>query len=147
MNAFRSNSNALTALVSLALLAGCAERQNAISVAPSSVTSNVGHHATSSGYCPALPGGTGILPDGDFSQALDPGDMFNEPHKGTIFAPDWAVMKRTIDFNGSTFWNIGGYCSVDLDGNNAGGILTGAFSTQKGTSYTVSFLLSGNGGE
>src|ERR1700728_3477487 len=44
--------------------------------------------ATSSAYCPPLKGGTGLLRDGDFSQAQEPGgngDSLFE--KGAVFAP------------------------------------------------------------
>jgi len=127
---------------SLLLLDGC---QQSDGVALSRAIAQ--DSSSSYGYCPVNPSGTGILPDGDFSQGVNYGDHFIEPHKGTVFAPDWMVAKRNIDFNGTTFWNIDGYCSVDLDGNNAGGIVTSAFPTKPGANYTVAFLLSGNGGE
>ncbi|HXM07491.1 MAG TPA: hypothetical protein VN936_08500, partial [Candidatus Acidoferrum sp.] len=66
---------------------------------------------------------------------------------GVSFAPGWKVSRRNIDFNGTTFWNMDGYCSVDLDGDAAGAIVTSAFATQSGTNYIVAFLLSGNGGD
>jgi hypothetical protein len=104
-------------------------------------------HLPESGNCPALPGGTGALPDGDFSQAIDPGDNNLTVSKGTAFAPDWIVAQGNVDFNGSTYWDIGGYCSIDLDGLNVvGAIATNPFQTFRGRTYTVSFLLSGNGG-
>lgn len=100
---------------------------------------------TSYGNCPALQGGTGVLPDGDFSQALDPGDHNLTPSKGTVFAPDWEVSKGNIDFNGSTYWDMDGLCSVDLDGYlTVGGIKSSAFTAKPGT-YTLSFVMSGNG--
>ncbi len=97
------------------------------------------------GYCPALPGGTGILPDGDFSQALNPGDHNITPNKGVVFAPGWKVSKGNIDFNGTTYWDMDGLCSVDLDGDlTVGGIKSSAFKARKGT-YTLTFVMSGNG--
>lgn len=65
-----------------------------------------------------------------------------------MFAPDWIVNKGTINFDGTGVWFgvLGDYCSVDLDGNTAGGIVTKNFRTKPGASYTLSFVLSGVGG-
>jgi hypothetical protein len=134
---------ATSVLIAAALLAGCGGPQAQIApVATSGV-----HAAASYGNCPALSGGTGILADGDFSQAQNPGGYFINYAKGQVFAPDWQVAKRTIDFVGTTFWNMAGLCSIDLDGNSAGGIQTGGFEAKVGVTYTVTFLLSGNGCE
>src|ERR1700722_3313671 len=104
-------------------------------------------HLPQSGNCPALSGGTGLLPDRGFSQAADPGDNNLTVSQGTAFAPDWTVALGNVDFNGSTYWDMGGYCSVDLDGlNTLGAIATNPFRTRRGRTYTVSFLMSGNGG-
>lgn len=46
---------------------------------------------------------------------------------------------------GSSYWNVGDYCSVDLDGDQAGGIYSTSFTTKRGKSYQVKFILSGNG--
>lgn len=106
------------------------------------------HNSTSGyGYCPAYRFGTGILPDGDFSQQGNPGHGLVEPSKGIVFAPHWEVAKRNIDFVGNGFWDMDGLCSVDLDGTAAGGIKTSVFATKSGTSYKVTFLMSGNGCE
>lgn len=98
--------------------------------------------------CPAAPGGTGVLPDGDFSQANDPGNRETGLQKGTNFAPDWTVTRDTIDFEGTGGpWTApNGMCSVDLDGTpGAGGAKTVAFPTNDGSVYQVSFQFSGNG--
>jgi uncharacterized protein DUF642 len=130
-----------------AILGGCGA-QNGATVPQGVTAQSRAHEASGSyGYCPANPSGTGVLPDGDFAQGLNDGDHFTEPHKGVVFAPYWKVSKRNIDFNGTTFWEMDGYCSVDLDGNVAGGIVTSAFPTKRFASYTVTFLLSGNGGQ
>jgi choice-of-anchor C domain-containing protein len=114
---------------------------------PSAMTSsNRIAHANATSLCPADPAGTGILPDGDFSQAADPGHGFTEYTKGQALAPDWNVTSRTIDLYGSTSFRVGGYCSIDLDGSKAGGLASQPFATQKGTVYYVTFILSGNGG-
>lgn len=135
------------------MLAGCGGSQPAIGVAgamPQSVA--MSHVRTTSGSedCPALPEGTGILPDGDFSQAIDPEQKGPTYKKGYVFAPDWEVSKGNIDFNGSLGWGgegLDNLCSVDLDGYyKVGGIKTSAFQTHKGALYTLSFTFSGNGG-
>jgi hypothetical protein len=97
------------------------------------------------GNCPTYSNGTGELPDGDFSQANNPGDGWVTSSKGEVFAPYWKVAKGTIDFVGTTYWDIDNLCSIDLDGGSAGGIATSGFGTKKGASYTVTFWLSGNG--
>ncbi|MFY9718391.1 MAG: DUF642 domain-containing protein [Candidatus Cybelea sp.] len=119
---------------------------------PSAVPGGIARSAThntrpaTSAYCPANPSGTGILPDGDFSQAIVPnGDQLEK--KGQKFAPDWTVKKRNIDFLSSSYWDMDGLCSVDIDGYfKTGSIETYAFTTQKKATYTVAFLMSGNGG-
>jgi hypothetical protein len=99
-------------------------------------------------HCPAIAGGTGVLPDGDFSQLLDPGNIGTTYYKPARFAPHWKVAKGNVDFNGSTAWGIGWYCSVDLDGYfTVGGVRTAMFPTVQGLPYTVTFYLSGNGGD
>jgi hypothetical protein len=101
--------------------------------------------ATSSAYCPPLKGGTGLLRDGDFSQAQEPGgngDSLFE--KGAVFAPGWEVSKGNIDFLSPSFWHLLGLCSVDLDGNTTGGMTASAFVAKPGM-YWVSSYISGNG--
>lgn len=102
-------------------------------------------HASGS-LCPQAPGGSGILPDGDFSQAYIPGGSGDGGYsKGQTLAPDWTVTRRTINFVGPQFWNMAGLCSVDLDGGNVGAIQSAPFATIPGASYSLTFLLSGNG--
>lgn len=98
-----------------------------------------------SNCCPTLPGGTGILPDGDLSQANNFGDGWFTWKKHYTLAPGWVVSKGSIDIIGSQYWNIDGLCSVDLDGYSPGGIESVPFRTKPGGSYTLSFLFSGNG--
>jgi hypothetical protein len=102
------------------------------------------------GNCAPSPSGSGILADGDFSAAPDPGQGEIGLRKGTEFAPDWIVSgPKTIDFYGpeNPFWQApNGVCNVDLDGTpGPGGIAHSAFATTKGAAYTVTFMLSGNG--
>lgn len=102
----------------------------------------------STAQCPANPAGTGLLTDGDFSQAPDPGSDQGIT-VGTKFAPDWVVSERTIDFYGSDVsWDEpNGLCSIDLDGSGTqgvGAITHAAVATTLGATYTVGFILSGN---
>lgn len=104
--------------------------------------------APSPSNCPANPRGNGILTDGDFSQAPDPGSEQGLP-VGTKFAPDWVVSERTIDFYGSDVsWDEPhALCSVDLDGSGPEGV--GAIThtrvrTTVDATYTIGFILSGN---
>jgi hypothetical protein len=99
-------------------------------------------------YClPAL-GGIGMLTDGDFSQAQDP-QSSQGLGVGTIFAPGWSVIQRTLDFYGpDDAWPVPhGLCSVDLDGSGSSGVGAIAHTpieTKVGEGYTVRFLFSGN---
>lgn len=138
---------ALAASMAVVLLVGCGG-------SPALVNSGINpasHVRAQSGsyrYCPALPGGTGILTDGDFSQAPDPGSRQGIP-VGTKFAPDWVVGERTIDFYGSDVsWDEPyGLCSVDLDGSGhagVGAIRHGPVKTTFDAAYTIGFIISGN---
>ncbi len=97
------------------------------------------------GNCPVDRHGTGLLPDGDFSQSPDPGDGYWVYSARESFAPAWTVRRRSVNLVGSSYWNVGDYCSVDLDGDQAGGIYSTSFTTKRGKSYQVKFILSGNG--
>jgi hypothetical protein len=96
--------------------------------------------------CPALAGGTGLLADGDFSQAAYPVGEFATFSNGEIFAPSWTVTGTSIDLYGSGFQTPGSLCSVDLDGTTGpGGIVSAPIPTTPHQKYTVDFLFSGNG--
>ena len=103
--------------------------------------------ANTSSTCPAYFAEHGLVIDGDFRQATDPGDTLVPETHGAAFAPDWVVQRGAIDFAGSKYWNIGGLCSVNLDGHPAGTIATKPFPTTNGAQYTVTFLISGYGCE
>lgn len=99
-------------------------------------------------FCPPAPGGSGILPDGDFSKAPDP-SVTQGLGVGTKFAPDWIVRERTIDFYGpGDAWKVPhNECVVDLDGSGskgAGAIAHSPVELQIGRTYTLGFLFSGN---
>ncbi len=151
--------NRFTSLIVSAGLPGCAGQTN-VSPAPAPATvpiglSSMGIASRSSregpikaSNCPASPSGSGILTDGDFSQAPDPGS-WQGIKVGTEFAPDWVVAQNTIDFYGPTgAWHVpGNLCSVDLDGSGPSGVGAIAHTpteTTAGTTYNVTFLFSGN---
>jgi len=144
MNGSRWASRSLSVLLA-GMLASCSAVQplDAPSVLSPVVTQRAAVPTPTN--CPVDRHGTGILPDGDFSQTPDPGYGFYELFLGQSFAPAWTVGKRTVDFVGSKYWNVGHFCSVDLDGRNAGGIYSTSFTTKRGASYQVEFILSGNG--
>lgn len=96
--------------------------------------------------CGSYPGGTGLLSDGDFHDHTNPGSYGPTYAKGTVFAPGWIVRRRTIDLYGIYFDAPYSLCSIDLDGSpGAGGIEHSPFPTTVNTTYTVTFLFSGNG--
>lgn len=95
--------------------------------------------------CPTVPGGTGLLSDGDFSEAPQP-SSWTDYTKPQRFAPDWRVSRQSIDFNGDYFEAPYGLCSVDLDGNpGVGAISHKPVTTAASDQYTVTFYLSANG--
>lgn len=97
--------------------------------------------------CPAYSGGSGILVDGDFSLASDPGDKYIAYTKGQTFAPEWVMAgAHNLNFVGSTYWNVDSLCSANLDGAlGTGAAIHQGFVTVRNTVYTVTFLLSGDG--
>jgi hypothetical protein len=104
--------------------------------------------APSQSNCPTNPRGNGILTDGDFSQAPDPGSEQGIT-VGTKFAPDWVVSERTIDFYGSdvSWHEPHAICSVDLDGSGpegVGAITHARVHTTVDATYTIGFIMSGN---
>src|ERR1700722_4888294 len=98
----RTVMRALWIAGSAAVLASClaaSASANPIRLRPSWHVQSIQRNA--SGDCGSLPSGTGILRDGDFSQAPNPGnDTGVGP--GTTFAPHWMSSgPRTIDFYGT----------------------------------------------
>jgi virginiamycin B lyase len=96
-------------------------------------------------YCPALPGGTGLLADGDFSGDLN---EFETVSQGQLLAPNWLVTQATVDLYSSMLWGEptpSNLCSVDLDGSpGVGGIATQQLPTSAHTTYEVTFYFSAN---
>jgi hypothetical protein len=108
--------------------------------APSQLGSRARHK------CAASPSGSGILRDGDFSKDHDPGS-WQTFYKGEGLAQGWTVIRRSSDLYGSQVNRFpNGECSVDLDGFHPGAISSASFPTTPSAAYTVTFLLSGNGG-
>ncbi len=132
-----------TALILAFSLAACAANFGSGGPVPGSRTQLSGRVSPATN-CPKLSGGTGLLTDGDFSQAVQPPSTLGF-NKGQSFAPAWHVSKNTIDFVSSTYWNMDGLCSVDIDGGNSGAIAHKSFATSAGAKYAVTFFLSGNG--
>jgi hypothetical protein len=131
-------------LAALVLLAGCSSSLGSPpnGLVPSTIRSSP---LASSSHCPQYAKGSGLLSDGDFHQAKNPGAYYLTFSKGQSLAPFWKVTKLNINFVGTMFWNFDGLCSVDLDGQSAvGGVAYHSFATKKGAFYTVSFLMSGN---
>jgi hypothetical protein len=96
--------------------------------------------------CPRWPSGSGVLRDGDFHRAPDFGRGYQRYWAGQGFAKGWRVTKRTVDLSGSIVWPApNGVCKVDLDGDTVGAIEHAPFTTTPSSSYTVTFLFSGNG--
>jgi hypothetical protein len=109
----RSLRFVLAACTATILLGGCAGTSSTL---PKDALQPATGSGCGSQCCPVLPGGTGILVDGDFSQGVDLGSKWNHVFKGDVLAPEWIVSKGNINFYGSTAWNVDGFCSVDLDG-------------------------------
>jgi hypothetical protein len=125
----------------LVLLAGCV---SPVSQLPSDQSLRPSSFA-SSAHCPAYRKGSGILIDGDFHLAPDPGANYQTFNQGQHLARSWTVTTLNVNFAGSTFWDFDHLCSVDLDGQTAvGGIEHVKFPTKNGTRYTLTFLMSGN---
>jgi hypothetical protein len=93
--------------------------------------------------CPAWPSGTGLLSDGDFSEAKYPGSSYT-----TLYyrhgVPGW--FGETANLCGSEFQTPYGVCSIDVGGGASGGQIIHHFPRpQDHATYTLTFLLSGNG--
>ncbi len=137
----------------LSLLCGCAG-SGAGTLGPGAIVPQADQNARQAAFVQARPtvtqcpasGSSGILVDGDFSQAPYPGG-FESVSKGATFAPDWTSSgPQGIDFIGTYFATPRKLCSIDLDGTpGPGGIEHSAFPTTIGATYSVTFLFSGNG--
>ena len=130
-----------SAMALVATLSPRGAADSAVVVHPTDSLSSIPEKKT---HCPAWPGGTGILADGDFALAIAPpsGQHF---YAGQKFAPDWKVAKGSIDLLSTHYKAPSGVCSVDLDGDNhSGSMKHKAFGVTPSAVYTVSFLFSGS---
>jgi uncharacterized protein DUF642 len=116
-----------------------------------SVRTRAAGHAmvhASTGKCVAWPAGSGLLKDGDFSLATNPGDIQEAIPAGTKFAPKWVSLgPQTIDFYGNQNpdWSApNGVCNVDLDGTPGPGGIQTSFTAAVASSYTLTFEMSAN---
>jgi hypothetical protein len=131
------------ALLAATIVAGCGGGYGGGTMPASPTLSFANVHPYTN--CPKQAGGTGLLSDGDFSQAAQPSEYMGF-NKGQSFAPAWRrVTKGEIKLVSSTYWNVNGLCSIDLDGGTAGTITHNGVATTVQAKYTVTFYLSGNG--
>jgi hypothetical protein len=146
-----SRMSRIAAVVLVSTLAGCsggAATQSAFAPAPGVALTQSRTPANQKLHCPGWPAGSGLLADGDFSEAPDPA-VTQGLRVGTEFAPHWIVRERTIDFYGpGDAWKVpSNACVVDLDGSGsmgAGAIAHSPVETKIGRTYTLGFLFSGN---
>jgi len=140
------------AVLMVALLAGCNSGDGIGPVQQGASLSRPALQGTSRAgpdfkHCAPWPSGSGILADGDFHGALLPkGKGWTYFSAGDIFARGWRVKKGSIAVvSPAIFPAPNGVCSIDLDGQNVRGIEHKPFASVPSTSYSVSFLFSGNG--
>ena len=86
-----------------------------------------------------------LVTNGSFEQGPDPG-----PYQATLSAgardiPGWRVFRGTIDYVGVFWMPSEGRRSIDLEGNDPGG-LEQVIATAPGRTYRVVFDLAGNAG-
>jgi Protein of unknown function (DUF642) len=134
-------------LLAVVLIAGCTSPSAYLprsGVVPATRARLPDALANAGSHCPRYAKGSGILSNGDFHEEPNPAGYLTFS-KGQVLARFWTVTKLNINFVGTAFWDFDKLCSVDLDGESAvGGIAHRPFSTTKGATYTLSFLLSGN---
>jgi Protein of unknown function (DUF642) len=89
--------------------------------------------------CPVWPYGTGLVPYGDWSGTTDPGNT-EEPTK---FGKRFSGWRGTYLLAGSTFFQLPySICSVEVGNQDW---FRRRIKLEANTTYTVSFILSGNG--
>ena len=132
------------AMLGIAILAGCAGFGVQTALTPTQIAQGDARAVNPAAKCPAAHGGSGLLADGDFSKATQPAS-YTLYAKGKKFAPYWKVSNGSIKLISSTYWSVGGLCSVDLDAGIGGAIAHKGFATTANAKYKVTFLFSGNG--
>jgi choice-of-anchor C domain-containing protein len=84
-----------------------------------------------------------VFSDGNFDTPVVTPGTFIEPGLGQHIG-SWRVAMGNVDLTGAGFWQtVGGDQSVDLDGDEPGGI-SQTFNTFPLVTYDVSFALAGN---
>ena len=87
-----------------------------------------------------------LVSNGSFETGPNPGTGFLTYGNGSTAVNDWTVTGDSIDYISGSFWDAAdGQRSIDLSGNNAGGI-SQSFSTVVGAQYMVTFQLAANTG-
>jgi hypothetical protein len=98
--------------------------------------------------CPAVAKPLGLIADGDFHGAPEPSRDGLKTYSLGQYIPGtaWQVSQRTVDLYGTAYRMPDEVCSLDLDGTPGDGAIThDPVPTIPGTTYTLGFLLSGNG--
>jgi choice-of-anchor C domain-containing protein len=86
-----------------------------------------------------------LITNGSFEDGLNPGEAFNTLNSGDTSITGWTVGTGSIDYIHG-YWEQGpaaGDRSIDLNGTSLGSI-SQPFAVTPGTTYTVTFLMSGN---
>jgi choice-of-anchor C domain-containing protein len=84
-----------------------------------------------------------LLRNGSFEEGPDPGADRKTYQRGSTGIPCWTVSRGSIDVNGTLWKSSHGQRSLDLDGEEPGGIRQ-TFATVAGRRYRVTFDLAGN---
>ena len=83
-----------------------------------------------------------LIQNGSFENGGDPG-VFQTINAGSTVITGWTVSQGSIDYIGTLWQASNGSRSLDLSGENAGGIKQ-TFNTTVGKTYRVTFDLAGN---
>ena len=85
-----------------------------------------------------------LIWNGSFETGPNPGGGFLTYDNGSTAINDWTVTDDSIDYISGSFWDAAdGQRSIDLSGNDAGGV-SQSFSTVVGALYAVTFQLAAN---
>jgi len=83
-----------------------------------------------------------LIQNGSFENGANPG-LFQTINTGSTVITGWTVSQGSIDYIGTLWQASNGSRSLDLSGENAGGIQQ-TFNTTVGETYRVTFDLAGN---
>jgi choice-of-anchor C domain-containing protein len=89
------------------------------------------------------PARANLLINGSFETGTDPGAFSTAFNNDSTTIAGWTVIGDSVDYIGSYWVAQNGLRSLDLNGNNAGGVQQ-SFATTPGQLYQVTFSLSGN---